>query len=127
MSKVPEDLKYSNDHEWVKVDGKIVTIGITDYAQDQLGDIVYVELPAAGKEFKVKEEFGVVESVKSVSSLFSPVAGKVVDVNAELSSSSQIVNQDPYGKAWMIKVEMSNPSDVDSLLSAEDYIKILAK
>ncbi|MFH1684544.1 MAG: glycine cleavage system protein GcvH [Candidatus Margulisiibacteriota bacterium] len=127
MSKVPEDLKYSNDHEWVKVDGKIATIGITDYAQDQLGDIVYVELPAAGKEFKVKEEFGVVESVKSVSSLFSPLTGKVVEVNAELSNNSQIVNQDPYGKAWMIKVEMSNPSDLGALLSAADYAKLSEK
>lgn len=121
---IPENLKYSKDHEWVKADGKAATIGITHYAQDQLGDIVYVELPPAGKELKTGEEFGVVESVKSVSSLYSPVSGKVTAVNQELDNAPQLVNEDPYGKAWIIKIELTNPSEIDGLLSAEAYKKI---
>jgi len=123
MTNLPAELKYSKDHEWAKADGKTAMIGITDYAQDQLGDVVYVEVPEVGKEFKAGEEFGVVESVKSVSSLLSPVSGKVVEVNPELSNSPQLVNQDPYGKAWMIKVELSNPGELDALLGAEAYQK----
>lgn len=121
---IPENLKYSKDHEWVKAEGKAATIGITHYAQDQLGDIVYVELPPAGKELKTGEEFGVVESVKSVSSLYSPVSGKVTAVNQELDNAPQLVNEDPYGKAWIIKIELTNPSEIDGLLSAEAYKKI---
>lgn len=121
---IPENLKYSKDHEWVKAEGKAATIGITHYAQDQLGDIVYVELPPAGKELKTGEEFGVVESVKSVSSLYSPVSGKVTAVNQELDNAPQLVNEDPYGKAWIMKVELTNPSEIDGLLSAEAYKKI---
>ncbi|OGB88214.1 glycine cleavage system protein H [candidate division WOR-1 bacterium RIFCSPLOWO2_02_FULL_46_20] len=123
---IPKELKYSQDHEWVKVDGKVVTIGITHHAQDQLGDIVYVELPQIGEEYNAHDEFGVVESVKSVSSLFCPVSGKVVEANGELANSAQLVNEDPYGKAWMIKVEMVDPSELDNLLSAEDYKKLVS-
>jgi len=118
-------VKFSKEHEWVKAEEKIATIGITHYAQDQLGDIVYVELPPAGKEFKVSDEFGVVESVKSVSSLFAPVSGKVVEVNAALNDNPQLVNEDPAGKGWIIKIEMSNPAELDALLSEEDYKKTL--
>jgi glycine cleavage system H protein len=124
---IPEGLRYSKEHEWLKTEGNLATIGITHHAQDQLGDVVYVELPAAGKELKAMEEFGVVESVKSVSSLYCPISGKVVEANAELNNAPQLVNEDPYGKGWMIKIEMSNPSDLSSLLSAEDYKKILTK
>ena len=124
MRNVPAELKYSKDHEWTKVEGKIATIGITDFAQDQLGDVVYVELPAIGKELKVHDEFGVVESVKSVSSLYSPVSGKVVEINAKLNDQPQLVNSDTYNQAWMIKIEMTNPADLNNLLSAADYSKI---
>ena len=126
MTNTPENLKYSKDHEWVKIEGNAATIGISDFAQDQLGDIVYVELPEVGKEIKVNDEFGVVESVKSVSSLYAPVSGKVTAVNAELSNAPQTVNQDPYDKAWMVKLELSNPAEVDALLSAADYKGTLA-
>jgi len=123
----PEGLKYSKEHEWVRAEAKSATIGITHHAQDQLGDVVYVELPALGKEFKAMEEFGVVESVKSVSSLYCPVSGKVIEVNAELNDRPQLVNEDPYGKGWMIRIEMNNLSELNALLTAEDYKKILAK
>jgi len=123
MSNFPADLKYSKDHEWLANDGKI---GITWHAQDQLGDVVYVELPQVGKEIKVGEEFGVVESVKSVSSLYPPVSGKVVEVNPELANNPQLVNQEPYGKAWMIKVELTSPAEADALMSAADYEKLVA-
>ena len=122
----PANLKYSKEHEWVKVDDKFATVGISAHAQDALGDVVYVELPPVGKELKAMEEFGVVESVKSVSSLFCPVAGKVVETNSALNDSPQLVNDDPYGKGWIIKVEMSNPADVNGLLSSADYQKLLS-
>jgi glycine cleavage system H protein len=123
----PDNLKYSQEHEWVKADGNVATVGITHHAQDALGDIVYVELPAIGKVFKLMEEFGVVESVKSVSSLFSPVAGKVIAVNSALNDKPQTVNDDPYGEGWVIKLEMSSPSGLNSLLSPADYKKIVEK
>jgi len=123
----PEELKYSKDHEWVKTEGKTATIGITHHAQDQLGDIVYVELPPPGKELKVSEEFGVVESVKSVSSLYSPLSGKVIETNQELNNHPQLVNEDTYGKGWIIKLEMTNPAELNSLLSAADYKNIIEK
>ncbi|MDI6731437.1 MAG: glycine cleavage system protein GcvH [Candidatus Margulisbacteria bacterium] len=125
MSNYPENLKYSKEHEWVKVDGNVATVGISFHAQDALGDVVYVELPPVGKELKVMEEFGVVESVKSVSSLFCPISGKVIEVNSALNSSPQAVNEDPYGKGWIIKIEMSNPVEVNSLLSSQDYIRLI--
>ncbi|MFA4843709.1 MAG: glycine cleavage system protein GcvH [Candidatus Margulisiibacteriota bacterium] len=121
----PDNLKYSKEHEWVKADGRIATIGITHYAQDSLGDIVYVELPPLGKEFKARQEFGVAESVKSVSSLYTPVSGKIVARNDALDGKPQLVNDSPYGEGWIIKVEMSDPAEVNALLSAADYQKIL--
>ena len=123
----PPELKYSKEHEWVKVDGQTATIGITHHAQDQLGDVVYVEQPSVGKELKAMEEFGVVESVKSVSSLYCPVSGKVIEINPELNNSPQLVNEDPYGRGWIIKLEMSNPAELNKLFSAEDYKKQVEK
>ncbi len=124
---VPEELKYSKEHEWVKSDGKIATIGITHHAQDQLGDVVYVELPTVGKDFSAMQEFGVVESVKSVSSLYCPVGGKVVEANPTLNDKPQLVNDEPYTAGWMIRIEMKNPSELSSLLSADEYKKLIEK
>jgi len=121
MANVPEDLHYSKDHEWLRVDGDIATIGITDYAQNSLGDVVYVELPRAGDEFAAHESFGSVESVKAVSELFTPVSGKVVESNQILQDEPEKVNEDPYGDAWMIRVKMSKPGEVDSLLTPAEY------
>ena len=121
MANIPEDLHYSKDHEWVRVEGNIAVVGITDYAQDSLGDVVYVELPKPGDEFAANEPFGSVESVKAVSEVFSPVSGKVAGANETLNDEPEKVNQDPYGEGWMIRVEMSNPGEVDSLLTAAEY------
>ena len=121
MANVPEDLHYSKDHEWVRVDGDQAIIGITDYAQNSLGDVVYVELPKAGDEFAANESFGSVESVKAVSEVFSPVAGTVVKINKSLADEPESVNSDPYGAGWMIRLRMSNPGEVDSLLIAAEY------
>ena len=121
MANVPEDLHYSKDHEWVRVEGDVGTIGITDYAQNSLGDVVYVELPKAGESFSAHESFGSVESVKAVSEIFTPVGGEVVEVNDSLQDESEKVNTDPYGDGWMIRVRMSNPGEVDSLLTAAEY------
>lgn len=121
MSQIPAGLKYTKEHEWIKVEGNIGTIGITAFAQDQLGDVVFVEVPAVGRVLKAHEQFGVVESVKTVSDLYSPVAGKVVEVNGALEGTPELVNSDPYGEGWMIKVELSNPADVDALLDAAAY------
>jgi glycine cleavage system H protein len=119
----PTDLKYTKDHEWVRVEGDQGTVGITDYAQKQLGDVVYVELPEKGRRLKDHESFGTVESVKAVSELFSPVAGEVVEHNAALVASPEILNADPYGKAWMIKVRLSDAGAVASLMDAAAYGK----
>ena len=121
MANVPEDLHYSKDHEWVRVEGDVAVIGITDYAQNSLGDVVYVELPKAGEEFAANESFGSVESVKAVSEMFSPVSGTVAEVNEILNDEPEKVNADPYGEGWMIKVRMSSPLEVDSLLTAAEY------
>jgi glycine cleavage system H protein len=121
MANVPEDLHYSKDHEWVRVEGDVAVVGITDYAQNSLGDVVYVELPKAGEEFAANESFGSVESVKAVSEVFSPVSGKVAEVNEVLNDEPEKVNADPYGDGWMIKVRMSTPGEVDSLLTAAEY------
>jgi glycine cleavage system H protein len=121
MGDVPEDLHYSKDHEWVRVEGSVAVIGITDYAQDQLGDVVYVELPKVGDEFAAHEAFGSVESVKAVSELFTPVSGEVVGFNNSLQDAPEKVNEDPYGEAWMIKIRMKSPGEVDSLLTAAEY------
>jgi glycine cleavage system H protein len=121
----PESLKYSKEHEWVRADGKFAVIGITDYAQDSLGDVVYVEMPPVGKEFSAGQEFGVVESVKSVSSLYCPVSGKVAGRNETLEKKPEQVNDSPYEHGWIIRVEMANPADLNGLLSAADYQKLL--
>lgn len=121
MANVPEDLHYSKDHEWVRVEGDVAVVGITDYAQNSLGDVVYVELPKAGEEFSANESFGSVESVKAVSEVFSPVSGTVAEVNEVLNDEPEKVNGDPYGEGWMIKVRMSSPGEVDSLLTAAEY------
>jgi|SRR5882672_5136397 len=121
MANIPDDLHYSKDHEWVRVEGTVAVIGITDYAQDSLGDVVYVELPKAGDEFSANEPFGSVESVKAVSEIFSPVSGEVVGINEKLADEPEKVNQDPYGEGWMIRVQMSSPGQVDSLLTAAEY------
>jgi glycine cleavage system H protein len=126
MANVPEGLYYSKDHEWLKVEGDTGTVGITDHAQNSLGDVVYVELPKEGEKFAGHETFGSVESVKAVSELFLPVGGEVTEVNGSLSDEPEKVNTDPYGEGWMIRVKLTNRGEVDSLLSAaeyEDYIK----
>jgi glycine cleavage system H protein len=119
----PPDLKYTKDHEWVRIAGSEARVGITDYAQKQLGDVVYVELPEAGRVLKEHEGFGTVESVKAVSELFSPVAGEVTEANAGLVSSPEAINTDPYGKAWMIKVKLADPKAVAALMDAAAYGK----
>jgi len=121
MANIPDDLHYSKDHEWVRVEGNIAVVGITDYAQDSLGDVVYVELPKIGDEFAANESFGSVESVKAVSEVFSPVSGEIVGINEALTDVPEKVNQDPYSDGWMIRVQMSNPGEVDSLLTAAEY------
>ena len=121
MANVPEDLHYSKDHEWVRVDGDVAIIGITDYAQNSLGDVVYVELPKAGDEFAANEPFGSVESVKAVSEVFTPIAGVIAQINESLADEPEKVNTDPYGDGWMIRLTMSNRGEVDSLLTAAEY------
>lgn len=117
----PQGLKYSREHEWVKVEGNIALIGITDHAQSELGDVVYVELPEVGSELEANSTFGVVESVKAVSDLFAPVTGTVTEVNQQLSDEPELVNSDPFDDGWMLRIEMSDTSEVDALLELEDY------
>jgi glycine cleavage system H protein len=121
MANVPEDLHYSKDHEWIRVEGDVGTIGITDHAQDSLGDVVYVELPKAGENFEAHEAFGSVESVKAVSEIFTPVGGEITEVNESLQDEPEKVNTDPYGEGWMMRIRMKNPGEVDSLLNAAEY------
>jgi glycine cleavage system H protein len=117
----PNDVKYTKEHEWVREEGGIVVIGITDYAQDSLGDVVYVELPEEGATITKDETYGVVESVKAVSDLYSPVSGTVLEVNDSIVDSPEVINDEPYGEAWMLKVELSDAGELDGLLSADDY------
>ncbi|MBW2974526.1 glycine cleavage system protein GcvH [Candidatus Woesearchaeota archaeon] len=117
----PDDLKYSKEHEWVKVEGDIVTAGVTDFAQQQLTDIVFVELPEKGKHVEAGRQMAVIESVKSVSDVFSPVTGEVIEVNDKLSDSPDIINKDPYGEGWIAKVRMENKEELNSLMSSQDY------
>lgn len=123
---VPQDLKYSKDHEWVRVEDGEAVIGITDYAQSELGDVVFIELPKVGDSVTATQAFGVVESVKAASDLYAPVSGEVVAVNDELVNQPELVNKEPYGGAWMIRVRMSDPSELDALLSAADYESLIA-
>jgi glycine cleavage system H protein len=117
----PNELRYSKDHEWIRVDGERGTVGITDYAQKQLGDVVFVELPAPGRSLRAGESFGSVESVKAVSELFSPVAGEVLEVNAALSGKPETINDDPHGAGWMIVLKLANAGEVQSLMDAPAY------
>ena len=121
----PKELRYSREHEWVAVEENIATIGITDYAQDQLGDIVYVELPEVGTQVTKDEAFGVVESVKAVSDIYAPVSGTVTEVNVGLPDSPETINEDPYGDAWMIRVEMSEPEELEDLMKVAEYKKFI--
>jgi glycine cleavage system H protein len=127
LSQVPANLKYSAEHEWVRVEGNRAFIGITDFAQSELGDIVFVELPAVGDELTAGKTFGTVESVKTVSDLYAPVSGKVVEINESLVDAPEKVNESPYEDAWMLVVEMSDASELDSLLSAADYEKQISE
>jgi len=121
MSKVPANLRYSKEHEWVEVNGSVARIGITDFAQSELGDIVFVELPEVGGTILLDEPFGSVESVKTVSELYAPVSGKITAVNESLADSPELVNDEPFAGAWMIEVELNDAADVDNLMSAEEY------
>jgi len=125
MSNVPGDLKYVESHEWVKVEGDVVTIGVTDFAQSELGDVVFVELPEVGRVLQVGDVFGQVESVKSVSDLYAPVAGEVIEANPALAVDTALVNSDPYGAGFMLKVRLSDPADVDALMDAARYQAIV--
>lgn len=121
MSKVPNDLKYTKSHEWVRVEGDVATIGITDHAQSELGDVVYVDLPNVGRALGAEQTFGSVESVKTVSDVYAPVGGEVVEVNEALGAQSELVNTDPYGGGWMIKIKLSDAGQVGGLLDASEY------
>ncbi|MDD4601775.1 Glycine cleavage system H protein [bioreactor metagenome] len=124
---IPQELKYSKDHEWVKVEGNRVTIGITDYAQQQLGDVVFVELPEVGADLTVGGGFSVVESVKAVSDVYAPISGKVIEVNEALVDAPETVNQEPYDGGWIAVVEVADSSELNELLSSDDYEKLLAE
>ena len=126
MSNVPGDLKYTKEHEWAKIEGDRARIGITDFAQEQLGDVVFVELPKVGAKVTSMSTFGVVESVKAVSDLFAPLTGEVVEVNAELPKKPETVNRDPYGQGWMLVIRMANPAEANALLSAAQYEQLIA-
>jgi glycine cleavage system H protein len=121
----PSDLKYTKDHEWVKISGNEATIGITDFAQRELGDIVYVDVNTVGETVEKEAVFGTVEAVKTVSDLFMPLSGEVLEVNKDIDSSPESVNKDPYGKGWMIKIRITDPSEVSALLSVDDYKKLV--
>lgn len=125
MSNIPENLRYSKDHEYVLVDGDIATIGITDYAQHSLGDVVYIDMPRVGDHFGTHEAFGSVESVKAVSEIFTPVAGEVTEVNDGINDTPEAVNNDPYASGWMVKLKMDNPLEADKMLSAVEYEEYL--
>ena len=118
---IPSNLKYTHDHEWVKVDGDIATVGITDYAQDQLGDIVFVDIQTQGETLAKDEVFGAIEAVKTVADALMPVSGEIIEVNPGLEDAPQTVNSDPYGEGWMIKVKMSDPAELDTLMDADAY------
>jgi len=123
--KVLANLKYTKEHEWVKVDGNVATVGITDYAQGELGDIVFIELPEIGLEVKQMGKFGTIEAVKAVSDMYSPLSGKIVEINAALDGDPMIVNKDPYGEGWMVRLQVSNPSELTKLLDAKAYESLL--
>lgn len=123
--QIRDDLKYTKEHEWVKLEGDVTTVGITDYAQRELGDVVFVELPEVGTQVEQMKPFGVIEAVKAVSDLFSPVTGEITETNSKLQSQSNLINSDPYGEGWMIKVKIKDPKELDALLSPADYRKLV--
>jgi glycine cleavage system H protein len=124
---VPPELRYSKEHEWVRVEGDVATTGITDHAQEQLGDLVYLDLPKVGTAVRQFEKLGEIESVKAVSDIFSPVGGKVTELNEEAVKAPELVNQDPYGRGWLVKLALSDASEVDKLLTAEQYEELVAQ
>jgi len=124
--QIKEDLKYTKEHEWIKLDGDTATVGITDFAQGELGDIVFVELPKPGAAVAQMKSFGTIEAVKAVSELFSPITGEVVAVNSVLENDATVINKDPYGSGWLIKIKVKNPKELDSLLTAEKYKELVA-
>ena len=126
MSNIPENLRYSKDHEWIEVDGETASVGITDYAQHALGDVVYIDMPRVGDKLNLHEAFGSVESVKAVSEIFMPVAGEITEVNDGLNDAPENVNNDPYAAGWMIKVKMDNPLEADAMLSSIEYEEYLS-
>ncbi|HBF20984.1 MAG TPA: glycine cleavage system protein GcvH [Cryomorphaceae bacterium] len=121
----PKELKYTKDHEWVRIDGDVAWVGITDFAQSELGDIVFVEIDTEGEELDIEEVFGSVEAVKTVSDLFMPVSGEILELNSKIEESPELVNTDPYGEGWMIKIKLSDTSELDSLLSADAYKEVI--
>jgi glycine cleavage system H protein len=123
----PENLRYTKDHEWIRIEGNVGIVGITDYAQGELGDIVFVELPTVGKKVKQGESFGSVEAVKAVSDLYAPVTGEVVELNPVLEKTPEIINKEPYGGGWMIKIRMSNAGEANNLLGAKQYRELVGK
>tara|TARA_B100001939_G_scaffold163296_1_gene140756 strand:+ start:144 stop:518 length:375 start_codon:yes stop_codon:yes gene_type:complete len=123
--KIPEDLKYTKDHEWVRVEGNVATVGVTDFAQSELGDIVFVEIETLDEELEKEEVFGSVEAVKTVSDLFMPIGGTIIEINENIESSPELVNSDPYGEGWMIKIEINEASDIENLLTAEAYSNLI--
>ena len=122
---IPQELKYTKDHEWVKIDGNVATIGVTDFAQGELGDIVYVEVETVGETMEREEVFGTVEAVKTVSDLFLPLAGKIVEFNESLEDTPEKVNTDPYGDGWMVKLQLSNEAEIEDLMSPEEYKELI--
>jgi glycine cleavage system H protein len=125
--EAPPGLRYSKEHEWVAAEEAVATIGITDHAQEQLGEIVYIELPSVGEKVSKDDPFGVVESVKAVSDIYAPVSGTVLEVNEDLAESPEVVNEDPYGDGWLIKVKVSDPADLDDLMDNEEYEQMIAR
>ena len=124
--KIPENLRYTKEHEWAKMENDMVLIGITDYAQNELGDIVFVELPKIGDTAESMKPCGSIEAVKSVSDIYAPVSGEIIEINQELESNPQLINQDPYGEGWIVKIKMSNPQEWDQLLSPKDYKDLIS-
>ena len=127
MSNIPAELKYSNDHEWCRVEGEYAYVGITDFAQSELGDIVFVDIQSEGESLAAGDIFGTIEAVKTVSDAFTPVSGEVVEVNPAIDADPALVNKDPYGEGWMVKIKMFAPEEVESLLSADDYAAFIEK
>ena len=122
---IPEELKYTEEHEWIRLEGNIATVGITDFAQSELGDIVYIEVDTLDSEINSNDVFGTVEAVKTVSDLFMPVTGKVIEVNSSLEDAPEVVNDDPYGQGWIIKIEVTDPADVENLMSSNNYRNLI--